>query len=77
MAKKKAKTYTVSDGQMLLQLEDAGDGWWCVTAPMEPGVVTQARSIPEAFEMARDAAQALHEVRRRMIAEAKTACKAG
>ena len=57
MAKK--KRYSVSDGKLLLTLEDAGGGWYTVTSPSDPALITQARSIPEAFEMARDALAAL------------------
>jgi antitoxin HicB len=59
----KAKRYNVSDGKLLLTLEEAGRGWYVVTSPMEPGINTQARSIPEAFEMARDAMRLLRKHR--------------
>lgn len=58
------KTYTVSDGELVLNLEvledDRGYG---VTSPLEPQLVTEAKTIEEAFEMARDAIQALHHYR--------------
>ena len=60
---KRAAKYTVSDGEITLELRDAGDGWWCVTSPMDPGVVTQAKSIEEAFYMAYDARDALRAAR--------------
>lgn len=47
--------YTVSDGSLVLTLEAAEKGWYVVTSPLDPELVTQARSIEEAFEMARDA----------------------
>ncbi len=72
------KTYTVSDGKLVLTLEalpaDQGGGYG-VTSPLEPQLVTEARTVEEAFEMARDAIAALRESRRRyalQIAEMAT-----
>ena len=76
MADEVGKTYTVSDGELVLKLEEAGDGWYCVTAPFEQGLVTQARTVKEAFEMAYDAREGLREVRQRLIDEAREAAKA-
>lgn len=61
-----AKSYTVSDGKLVLTLTPDADGWFCVTSPMQPGMVTQAKSIPEAFEMARDAIKELRAARREL-----------
>lgn len=57
------KRYNVNDGKLVLTLEEAGKGWYVVTSPMEPGLNTQARSIPEAFEMAKDAQRLLDKYR--------------
>jgi antitoxin HicB len=57
-----AKKYTVCDGKLVLTLEP-DDGWYVVTSPMDPQLVTQARTIEEAFEMARDALKGLHRIR--------------
>ncbi|HXD88047.1 MAG TPA: type II toxin-antitoxin system HicB family antitoxin [Urbifossiella sp.] len=46
--------YTVSDGKLVLTLEVAEEGGYVVTAPLNPEVLTQADSLEEAFEMARD-----------------------
>jgi antitoxin HicB len=54
-----AKRYQVSDGKLLLTLEPTNDGWFIVTSPIDPAVITQACSIEEAFKMARDAFAAL------------------
>jgi predicted RNase H-like HicB family nuclease len=69
------KIYTVSDGELVLTLEplsaDDGGGYG-VTSPLEPQLVTEAQSVEEAFEMARDAIAALRESRQiyaRRIAE--------
>ena len=78
MADEVGKIYTVSDGDILLTLEVAEEGGFVVRAPMEPGVITQAETIEEAFYMARDAREALREVRQRYIDEAQAAMtKAG
>ena len=50
-----AKRYAVSDGKMVLTLEEAPEGGYVVTLPMEPALITEAETVAEAFEMARDA----------------------
>lgn len=59
-----AKAYIVSDGKLVLHLTPDEGGWYTVTSPVEPGLVTMAKSIPEAFEMATDAIKGLREARR-------------
>lgn len=54
-----AKKYTVSDGKLVLTLEEAEEGGFVVTSPMYPGLVTEAEDLAEAFEMARDALKTL------------------
>lgn len=49
----------MSDGNLVLTLESAEKGWHVVTSPLDPELVTLARSIEEAFEMARDALELL------------------
>jgi predicted RNase H-like HicB family nuclease len=61
---KKPKHFMVSDGEMVLMLECAEEGGYLVTSPFEPQLVTEANTIEEAFEMARDAAETLREGRR-------------
>jgi len=53
--------YTVSDGKLVLTLEVCEEGGYCVTSPFIPGLVTEAETLDEAFEMARDAVAALKE----------------
>ncbi len=53
MARKKVR-YTVSDGELVLVLEPAEEGGYVVTAPFDPDVLTQAETVEEAFENARD-----------------------
>lgn len=62
------RSYTVSDGELVLTLEalpEADGGGYGVTSPLEPQLVTEARTVEEAFEMARDAIRALRESRLR------------
>jgi len=59
-----SKTYTVSDGELVLTLEtlpEKDGGRYGVTSPLEPQLVTEAKTLEEAFAMARDAMQALRE----------------
>ncbi len=49
------RSYHVSDGDWLLTFTEDDDGWYCITCPSMPGLVTQARTLAEGFEMARDA----------------------
>jgi predicted RNase H-like HicB family nuclease len=63
-----SKTYTVSDGELVLTLEllpEEDGGGYGVTSPLEPQLVTEAKTFEEAFEMARDAIQSLRESRQR------------
>jgi predicted RNase H-like HicB family nuclease len=55
----KARRYSVSDGRLVLTLLEAPEGGYVVTSPMEPSLVTEAETVPEAFENARDALKAL------------------
>jgi antitoxin HicB len=62
------KQYTVSDGTMMLVLEEAEEGGFVVTSPIDPGLVTQAETLQEAFHMAYDAAECL-ALGRKLMAE--------
>jgi predicted RNase H-like HicB family nuclease len=55
----KNKQYTVSDGKLVLLLEEAEEGGFIVRSPLDSELLTEADSIPEAFENARDALKAL------------------
>ena len=61
------KRYTVSDGKLVLVLEPDEDGGFVVTSPLDPELVTQADSVPEAFEMARDAIKSLRQSRAKLM----------
>ena len=58
------KKYTVSDGRMELTLLGGETGRYTVTCANEPGVITEARTIEEAFEMAREVLKELKALRR-------------
>jgi len=64
-----AKAYTVSDGQMVLTLQPAEEGGYVVTLPMDPELITEAETLDEAFENARDAAEALRQARQKLIGQ--------
>ena len=51
---KKATEFTVTDGKLVLRLEPADEGGYVVTSPFNPEILTQADSLEEAFENARD-----------------------
>ena len=51
---KKSPEFTVTDGKLVLRLEPADEGGYVVTSPFNPEVLTQADSLEEAFENARD-----------------------
>jgi len=61
------KRYTVSDGKLVLQLEEAEEGGYVVTSPLDPELITQAETIEEAFANARDAAKALKQSRAKLM----------
>ena len=60
------RSYQISDGDLLLTFTEDEDGWYCITAPMIPGLVTQAKTIAEGFSMAREVRDELFELRREL-----------
>ncbi len=62
-----SKRYMVSDGKLVLNLEEAEEGGYIVTSPFNPELITQAETIQEAFANARDAAKALKQSRARLM----------
>ena len=63
---KKKAAFTVSDGELVLQLESAEEGGYLVTSPFEPELVTEAETLEDAFDMARDAIKALRASRAKL-----------
>jgi predicted RNase H-like HicB family nuclease len=64
------KRYTISDGKLVLTLEEAMEGGFIVSSPLDPGLWTQAETVAEAFENARDALKALTAARRKPLPQA-------
>lgn len=58
-----AKQYTVSDGKLVLSLREADEGGYIVTSSLGPELITEAETVAEAFENARDALKALTQSR--------------
>lgn len=58
MAKKKQR-YTVSDGKLMLTFEPQDEGGYLITSPLDPELITEADTLQEGFENARDAAELL------------------
>jgi antitoxin HicB len=62
-----SKRYTVSDGKLVLNLDEAEEGGYIVTSPLNPELITEAETLEEAFANARDAAKALKQSRARLV----------
>jgi antitoxin HicB len=62
-----SKRYTVSDGKLVLNIEEAEEGGFIVTSPLNPELITEAETLEEAFANARDAAKALKQSRARLF----------
>ena len=67
MVRRALKSYTVTDGKMVLRLESAPEGGYVVTSPVDPELITEAETVEEAFTMARDALQALAKSRAKLF----------
>jgi antitoxin HicB len=52
---------------MVLTLTPAKEGGYVVTSPLDPEVITEAETVPEAFQMARDAVRALRVARAKLL----------
>lgn len=63
----KRTTYTVSDGKLMLRLQPAEEGGYVVTSALDPELVTEADTVEEAFDNARDALAALNRSRARLL----------
>ncbi len=61
------KRYMVSDGKIVLRLDEAEEGGYVVTSPLDPRLITEADTVREAFINARDALAALAASRRKLI----------
>lgn len=63
----KRNQFTVSDGKLVLTLEPAEEGGYVVTSPLDPQLISEADTLEEAFENARDAAKALRKSRAMLL----------
>lgn len=70
-----AKHYTVSDGKLVLDLEEASEGGYIVTSPMDAELITEAETVAEAFVNARDAIKALNKSRAKLLKQVELAAK--
>src|SRR5437762_6411891 len=73
----RVQRFTVSNGEMVLTLEPAEEGGYLVTSPFDPELITEADTVEEAFEMARDAAEGLRKVRAKLFGRRKKATAKG
>jgi predicted RNase H-like HicB family nuclease len=51
---KQAADFIVTDGQLVLRLQPADEGGYVVTSPFNADILTQAETLEDAFENARD-----------------------
>lgn len=75
MTVKKTSEYTVSDGKLVLNLRVAEEGGFLVTSPFDPELLTEAETLEEAFENARDVADALRHARAKLSRQLLAAAK--
>jgi antitoxin HicB len=61
------KHYTVSDGKIVLNLQEAEEGGYIVSSPFDPELITEADTIQEAFRNARDALKSLSASRKKLL----------
>lgn len=61
------KRYTVSDGKLVITLQEAEEGGYIVTSPLDPQLITEAETVAEAFDNARDALSALSASRKALL----------
>ena len=68
--------FTVTDGDLVLDLYVAEEGGYVVRGTFDPALITEAETVEEAFANARDAAATLAEGRRKRELEDKPAVTA-
>lgn len=61
------KRYTATDGKLVLYLQEAEEGGYVVTSPLDPELITEAETIQEAFLNAHDAVKALRTSRKKLL----------
>ena len=68
-----SKRYTISDGKLVLTLQEAEEGGYIVTSPLDPELITEADTVREAFVNARDALRSLARSRAKLLRKLATA----
>ena len=63
----KKTSFTVSDGKLVLCLQPAEEGGYVVTSPLDPELITEAETLEEAFDNARDGVKALRQSRAKLF----------
>lgn len=63
--------YTIAIEDLVIVVEGADSGWYIVTCPFDPELMTQGRTLDEAIAMAKDARQALADARAKKPLPAK------
>ncbi len=63
----KKTPFTVSDGKLVLCLQPAEEGGYIVTSPLDPELITEAETLEEAFDNARDVVKALRDSRAKLL----------
>jgi antitoxin HicB len=61
------RKYTITDGKLVLALQEAAEGGYVVTSPLDPELITEAETVSQAFENARDALKALRDSRAKLL----------
>jgi hypothetical protein len=61
------KKFTATDGKLVLTLQPANEGGYVVTSPFDPQLITEAETLEEAFENAREAALGLRQSRTKLV----------
>lgn len=69
------KSYTITDGKLVLNLEPAVEGGYVVTSPLDPELITEAETVEEAFADARDALKALRRSRAKLLRKLKAVAR--
>ena len=61
------KQYTICDGKLALTLQEAEEGGFVVTSPLDPELITEGDSVSDCFENARDTLKALRRSRAKLL----------
>ena len=74
---KQPTKYIVTDGELTLLLETAEEGGYLVTSPFDSDILTEADTLEEAFEMARDVVATYKAMRAQPKKQSGGSAKAG